>query len=256
MTDPEDKLSSHYGFREVSPEEKGRLVKAHFDRIASYYDRMNTLLSLGIHYHWKRDAVRRLGLKPGDRVLDLCGGTGDLSVLAARAVGPRGAVVLGDINRRMMLAGREKLARAGGGGAISLLQTDAERIACASGTFDAAMVGFGIRNVTRWRQGFQEMVRVLKPGGKFLCLEFSDPTAPWFRALYDLYSFRIMPWLGRLCAGNSEGYEYLVESIRLFPKPPDLATLLGDMGLEGVEFRRYTNGIAVAHTGRKTGGRQ
>lgn len=251
MTTDGDELSSHFGYRQVSPEEKGKLVREHFDRISPYYDVMNTVLSFGLHHAWKREAVSRLALRPGARVLDLCGGTGDLSLLAAGAVGNRGTVVLCDINRPMMKAGLPKLARSPQGPRVVLTQGDAESLPFPSDSFDAAMVGFGIRNVTRWRRGFEELHRVLKPDGRLLCLEFAEPPARWFRALYDFYSFQVMPRVGRWLVGNSDGYAYLSESIRLFPDPSSLVRILEDLGFADVEVRSFCGGIAVSHIGRK-----
>jgi demethylmenaquinone methyltransferase/2-methoxy-6-polyprenyl-1,4-benzoquinol methylase len=225
----------------------------HFDLVAPYYDFMNNLLSFGIQNAWKRQAIRMLGLNPGDRVLDVCGGTGDLALLAARRTGPEGRVVVYDLNRSMLAAGLAKLAASEQSDAVCCVQGDAECIAFADGTFDAALVGFGIRNLTHLEKGFREMHRVLKPGGRFLCLEFSKPVNPVFRALYDLYSFYIMPLAGRLVVGNRQGYACLPQTIRLFPLPDELARILEKIGFTKVVFRRMTNGIAVAHTGTKSG---
>jgi demethylmenaquinone methyltransferase/2-methoxy-6-polyprenyl-1,4-benzoquinol methylase len=217
------------------------------------YDFMNTLLSFGIHYAWKRSAVRMLGLRPGERVLDVCGGTGDLSLLAARRVGPSGRVLLYDINEAMIREGRSKRQREKGpaGRRIRYALGDAEKIACPDRSFDAAMVGFGIRNVTHMALGFAEMCRVLKPGGRMICLEFSQPTQPVFRWLYDVYSFHIMPWLGEMIAGNRQAYTHLPETIRLFPLPDELCAILKRAGFHRVSYRRLTNGIAVAHLAEK-----
>ena len=168
---------TNFGFRRVAAREKGTLVRSHFDAVAKRYDLMNTLLSFGIHYLWKRTAIEILQLKEGETVLDICGGTGDLSVLAAKRIGPSGRIVLYDINRAMMEAGRCKSTHAAERSRILYVQGDAERAALASGSFDAAMVGFGIRNLTDREEGLREIHRVLKPGGRFVCLEFSQPTA-------------------------------------------------------------------------------
>ena len=246
--------SACFGFTAVTEDEKKGRVRRHFDTVAEKYDVMNTILSLGIHYLWKRSAVKMLQLKPGHHVLDVCGGTGDLSIMAAKTVGRWGTVALFDINREMMTTGRQKSTNAAWRQKIVYVQGDAEQIAFPSGTFDAAMVSFGIRNVTHMQQGFKEMYRVLKPGGKFLCLEFSKPTAPLFRWLYDFHSFYIMPWLGELLVGSRQAYTYLPESIRLFPLPPELAQILEEIGFENVTYRKFTNGIAVAHVGTKGAG--
>lgn len=236
-----------FGFRTVPADEKARWVRRHFDSIATKYDFMNSLLSFGIHHAWKREAVRMLGLLPGNRVIDVCGGTGDLALLASRAVGPSGAVAIYDINREMMEAGRHKIA----GHGIRCFQGDAEKIAFSDASFDAAIVGFGIRNVTHMEAGFREMYRVLKPGGRMICLEFSKPVQPVFRWLYDQYSFRIMPFLGELLAGSRQAYTHLPETIRLFPLPHELSDILRKIGFSRVTYRRLTNGIAVIHRGIK-----
>lgn len=237
-----------FGYLKVPESEKVHWVRRHFNTVAAKYDFMNTLLSFGVHYLWKRLAVEMMDLREGQRVIDVCGGTADLSLLAARRVGATGRVVLYDINWAMMVAGRPKVERSGFGDRIDHVQGDAERLAFADGSFDAAMVGFGIRNLTHMEAGFGEMHRVLKPGGKLMCLEFSEPVTPWFRALYDFYSFHIMPALGSLLAGCRHAYTYLPESIRLFPDPPELKRLLEAMGFHHVVYRRLTNGIAVIHT--------
>jgi demethylmenaquinone methyltransferase / 2-methoxy-6-polyprenyl-1,4-benzoquinol methylase len=237
----------HIGYREIPAGEKAAWVSGQFDAVAGRYDFMNSLLSLGIHHVWKSAAVRMMGLKEGDRVLDLCGGTGDLALRAAPRVGDRGRVINYDINHRMMSVSCAKVQRTRLTDRIYHVRGDAERIAFPADVFDAAMVGFGIRNLTRLRQGFGEMRRVLKPGGTMMCLEFSRPAAPWFRRLYDFYSFRIMPRAGALLGGTREAYTYLPESIRLFPPQDELAALLTDMGYQAVRYRNLTGGIAAVH---------
>ena len=249
---PDSGETAYFGYRRVAAADKGLLVRNHFNTVAVRYDLMNTLLSVGLHHLWKRTAVKMLGLKPGDRVLDVCGGTGDLALLAARKVGSRGRIVIYDINRAMLAAGRPKIARSPLAGRIAYLQGDAERLSCPDRSFDAAMVGFGIRNLTHPEKGFQEMHRVLKPGGALMCLEFSQPTWAWFRWLYDLYSFYFMPLAGRIMVGSWQAYTYLPESIRMFSRPREVSGVLAEIGFSQVRFRRLTNGIAAVHVGVKT----
>jgi demethylmenaquinone methyltransferase/2-methoxy-6-polyprenyl-1,4-benzoquinol methylase len=245
------KQQARFGLEELSEEEKAARVRRHFNSVAHKYDMMNTVLSFGIHYLWKKMAIARLGLKPGEAVLDVCGGTGDLSVMAQKEVGSAGRVVLYDINWDMINAGRIKRTNAPTRGSIRYVQGDAERISFPDGTFDVVMVGFAIRNITHMKQAFREMHRVLKPGGRFLCLEFSKPVWTWFRILYDWYSFHIMPLLGDLMMGERKAYTCLPETIRLFLMPDELAKVLTASGFSGVAYKRLTNGIAVAHTGTR-----
>ena len=241
----------YFGYRPVAEAEKVRLVQRHFNTVAPKYNLMNTILSFGLHYLWKRMAIKMLGLKPGDWVIDVCGGTGDLAILAARTVGTSGRVTLYDFNRPMMDAGKPNVARSSLTRRIMYVQGDAEQLSMADQSFDAAMVGFGIRNLTHMDRGFQEIHRVLKPGGKLMCLEFSKPTSPWFRWLYDSYSFSIMPLVGKILVGSWEAYTYLPESIRMFPLPEELRGILERIGFSQVTQRRLTNGIAVVHLGTK-----
>jgi len=241
----------HFGSEELSEAEKADRVRRHFDAVARKYDLMNTLLSFGAHYLWKHRAIRILDLKPGDRVLDVSGGTGDLSVISLRAVGHKGQVVLYDINRAMITAGRLKRTNAAARRRIIYVQGDAEKIAFRDNAFDAVMIGFAVRNITHMKQAFKEMFRVLRPGGVFLCLEFSRPVWHWFRRLYDIYSFSIMPVLGNVVAGNRNAYTCLPETIRLFLLPDELTEIFREVGLSSVRYRSLTNGIAVAHTALK-----
>jgi demethylmenaquinone methyltransferase/2-methoxy-6-polyprenyl-1,4-benzoquinol methylase len=247
----EQQETVHFGYRRVRADEKVKLVTNHFDAIAARYDFINTVLSFGLHYRWKKTAVIMLELKHGERVIDVCGGTADLAILAASAVGSAGSVIVYDINQSMMDVGRQKAHRADLGDRIRFVQGDAEQISLPDNHFDAAMVGFGIRNVTRMEKGLAEMQRVLKPGGKFLCLEFSQPAPGAFRSLYDFYSFQVMPRIGRLFTGSSQAYYYLPESIRLFPSPQGLSTILENAGFSNVMYRLLSKGIAAIHMGVK-----
>jgi demethylmenaquinone methyltransferase / 2-methoxy-6-polyprenyl-1,4-benzoquinol methylase len=247
---PEDQ-TAYFGYRQVPAAEKEPLVRRHFDTVAGKYDLMNTLLSFGLHHLWKRAAVRLMQLRPGDRVLDVCGGTADLALRAARAVGGAGRVVVYDINWAMMAAGWPKVAGSTLAPRIGYIQGDAERLSCPDASFDAAMVGFGIRNLTRPELGFQEMFRVLKPGGTMMCLEFSKPKTAWFRRLYDFYSFYVMPLIGKIMVGSWDAYTYLPESIRMFSQPEELSAVLMKIGFTRVTYRRLTDGIAVIYLGVK-----
>jgi demethylmenaquinone methyltransferase / 2-methoxy-6-polyprenyl-1,4-benzoquinol methylase len=240
-----------FGFRKVPAREKAGYVRRHFNSVVGTYDFMNTLLSLGLHHLWKRAAVQGLGLAVGERVIDVCGGTADLSLLAARAVGPSGRVVLTDINRAMITAGAAKVAKATLAGRIVAVQGDAESLPFLAESFDAVIVGFGIRNLTRMEQGMAEMHRVLRLGGRMIFLECSLPISPWFGPLYHFYSFQIMPLAGKWLAGNREAYLHLPESIQRFPPPDRIAALFEGVGFSAVTYRRLTKGIAVIYRGTK-----
>ena len=247
----EKKGITHFGYKEVPEHEKVNWVRRHFNVVAEKYDFMNTLLSFGVHHLWKRTAIKMLGLNNGDVVIDVCGGTGDLSLLAGRDIGLSGRVILYDMNMAMMEKGRSKVKSSPFQKNILFVQGDAESICAPDSRFDAATIGFGIRNLTHMELGFKEMYRVLKPGGKLMCLEFSRPTTLWFRWVYDFYSFHIMPFLGKLLVGSKQAYTYLPESIRLFPLPDELAGILENIGFSNVTYRRMTNGIAVVHLAEK-----
>jgi demethylmenaquinone methyltransferase / 2-methoxy-6-polyprenyl-1,4-benzoquinol methylase len=230
---------------------KAQLVQRHFSNIASRYDLANDILSFGLQRAWKRLAVKLLNLSPGEVVLDVCGGTADLARLAVSIMGGTGWALVYDFNRDMLAVGRDKVKESPLNSNLTWIQGDAENLALKSGAVDAAIVGFGVRNLTRWERGFEEMHRVLKPGGRMVCLEFSQPPARWFRLLYDLYSFTFIPVVGKLLAGSWEAFSYLATSIRTFPSPAQLVKVLENIGFTKVTCRPFTQGIAVVHRGVK-----
>jgi len=250
-SNPNSRGLAYFGYDKIPETDKSRRVLAHFDSVAARYDLMNTILSFGIHYLWKRTAIQLLAPKPGERLLDVCGGTGDLSVAALRALESNGRVVLCDFNRAMIQTGRRKQSQAALRKKVFYVQGDAEQLSFPDHSFDAVMVGFGIRNLTHMEKSFKEIYRVLVPGGRMMCLEFSKPTNALFRWLYDIYSLHIMPLLGEIIVGNRRAYTHLPESIRTFPLPDRLTEILVAIGFRQVRYHKLTNGIAVVHMGSK-----
>jgi demethylmenaquinone methyltransferase/2-methoxy-6-polyprenyl-1,4-benzoquinol methylase len=240
--------TTHFGFSEVREEEKARQVAGVFDAVARKYDLMNDLMSAGLHRWWKAFAVGQAHLRPGMKVLDVAGGTGDLALRCARKVGPEGEVWLTDVNAAMLAAGRDRLIDAGL--LLPLAQCDAERLPFPDDHFDAVLVGFGLRNMTHKERALAEMTRVTRPGGRVLVLEFSRVWAP-LAPLYDAYSFNVLPWLGKRIVGDDAGYRYLAESIRVHPAQDELARLMRDAGLEQVEWFNLTAGVCALHVGHK-----
>jgi demethylmenaquinone methyltransferase/2-methoxy-6-polyprenyl-1,4-benzoquinol methylase len=243
--------TTHFGYTDVAWDEKAQRVRGVFDSVASRYDLMNDLMSGGAHRLWKHFALSLTGLRSGGRALDVAGGTGDLSVGLARQVGPGGLVLLTDINAAMLARGRDRLIDAGLVGNVQCVQANAERLPFADGSFDCVTISFGLRNVTDKPAAIASMRRVLKAGGRLVILEFSKPVLPGLDRLYDIYSFSVLPVLGRIVAGDADSYRYLAESIR---RHPDQKTLLGMMQTAGLEDCRYHNlsgGIVAVHVGQR-----
>ncbi len=237
---------SDFGFERIPEGEKAPRVGAVFDRVAERYDLMNDLMSLGLHRAWKAFAIAIARPRPGERVLDIAAGSGDLACALSRRVAPGGEVWLTDINRRMLERGRDRLLDAGV--LAPAVQCDAERLPFPEEYFDCATVGFGLRNMTRKQAALAEMRRVLKPGGRLVVLEFSKVWKPLERA-YDLYSFKLLPWLGERVAGDAAAYRYLAESIRVHPDQAALAAMLEAAGLSRVEVFNLAAGVVAVHRG-------
>lgn len=237
-----------FGYKEVAPEEKTRLVGRVFTSVAKKYDVMNDLMSLGIHRLWKRHFVHTCGIRPGDRLLDLAGGTGDIARLARKA----GAEVLvADINHAMLSVGRSRMDNAGLIHGLDWLQVNAEALPFTDNSFDHVTITFGLRNVTFRDRALAEMHRVLRPGGRVHIMEFSKVGLPALAKVYDTWSFQVMPRLGQTIAGDAESYQYLAESIRRFPDQESLAEMLQEVGFERVDWQNLSGGICAIHRGAK-----
>ena len=240
--------TTDFGFQKVPEDEKAGKVAGVFSSVANRYDIMNDLMSAGLHRLWKRFAVEMSAVRKGDRVLDVAGGTGDLSSLFATRVGESGEVWLTDINREMLGRGRDRLINAGR--VIPAVQCDAERLPLPEGYFDCAIVGFGLRNMTHKDKALAEMLRVVRTGGRVLVLEFSQVWQP-LRPAYDAYSFRMLPLLGKFVTGDADSYRYLVESIRRHPGQEELKQIMEQAGCAHVEFYNLTAGVVALHVGHK-----
>lgn len=244
--------TTHFGYREVRSAEKASLVREVFDSVAERYDVMNDLMSLGVHRLWKHYFAARSGVRPGDKVLDLAGGTGDITALMSKRVGRTGQVVLSDINEAMLVRGRARLEDMGVVGNVVPAIADAEKLPFASGHFDAVTMAFGLRNVTNQNAVLAECHRVLKPGGRLLVLEFSQVNSEALRKLYDGYSFAVLPLLGRLVAGDPDSYKYLAESIRKHPAQEKLAEMMRENGFADAGFQNLSGGIVAIHHGTRS----
>ena len=243
--------TTHFGFRKVPKNQKAGQVAEVFHSVASKYDLMNDLMSMGIHRLWKRFTIELSGVRPGHQVLDIAGGTGDLTMKFSDLVGSSGKVVLADINASMLQVGRDRLLDRGYAGNIEYVQADAEHLPFPDNTFNAVSIAFGLRNVTDKDQALRDMTRVLKPGGKVMVLEFSKPTNPLLSRAYDAYSFSALPVMGKLFAGDSESYRYLAESIRMHPDQDTLKAMMEAAGLTNCRYYNMTGGIVALHVGTK-----
>ena len=249
--DNHEQETTHFGYHEVPVSEKAGMVGQVFHSVASKYDLMNDLMSMGIHRAWKRFAIEQMQLRPGLQVLDVAGGTGDLTKRIARRIGHTGKVILSDINSSMLEAGRDRLADEGIVGNVEIVQANAECLPFPDNSFDRIIIGFGLRNVTHKDEALASMYRVLKPGGQLLILEFSKPTLPGLGKIYDSYSFNILPVLGKVVAKDEASYRYLAESIRKHPDQETLKQMMADAGFERSHYFNLSGGIVALHKGYK-----
>ena len=242
-----EKRTIDFGFSEVPLDEKVKRVKGVFDSVAGNYDIMNDVMSMGVHRLWKRHTIELSGIRPGHVVLDLAGGTGDLTKAFAKRVGKTGRVVLADINESMVRVGRDRLINDGIAGNVEYAITNAEALAFPDNTFDLCTIAFGLRNVTNKDKALEELCRVLKPGGQLMVLEFSKVTQPLLAKAYDFYSFNILPKMGKLIANDEASYQYLAESIRMHPDQETLKQMMLDAGFDKAEYLNMSEGIVALH---------
>jgi len=243
--------TTHFGYETVDVKEKAGKVADVFHSVAGSYDLMNDLMSGGIHRLWKRMTIEMSGVRKGHKVLDIAGGTGDLAAKFSRIVGPEGTVVLADINDSMLKVGRDRLVDRGIVDNVQFSQADAQHLPFPDNTFDVITIAFGLRNVTDKDMALRSMLRVLKPGGKLLILEFSTPKNPVLSKVYDTYSFSILPKLGKLFANDADSYQYLAESIRMHPDQNTLLEMLTTAGFANADFHNMTGGVVALHRGVK-----
>ncbi|MFC4892553.1 bifunctional demethylmenaquinone methyltransferase/2-methoxy-6-polyprenyl-1,4-benzoquinol methylase UbiE [Pseudofrancisella aestuarii] len=247
----DNKKTTDFGFSEVAWEDKQKKVAGVFHSVAAKYDLMNDMMSFGIHRLWKKTTVAKAGIRKGDRVLDLAGGTGDLAYKFCQLVGDNGKVILSDINSSMLEVGKEKLTNKGCVGNIEYIQANAESLPFPDNYFDCITISFGLRNVTDKEKALTSMYRVLKPGGKLLVLEFSKPIVPLLSKIYDEYSFKALPFMGKVITQDAESYKYLAESIRKHPDQETLKQMMLQAGFDDAEYQNMTGGIVALHTGYK-----
>lgn len=244
--------TTHFGFKRVATDEKVRMVRGVFDSVARNYDVMNDLMSLGIHRIWKKVAIQLANVRNAHHVLDLAGGTGDLTRLFEKRVGKEGSVVLADINSEMLRTGRDRMINHGLVGNIQYAQVNAECLPFADNTFDCVCIAFGLRNVTDKDKVLSSMLRVLKLGGCVVILEFSHPVNEITKKVYDFYSFKLLPKIGAVVAKDEDSYRYLAESIRMHPKQDELLKMMQNSGFEQCEYFNMNQGIVAVHRGYKT----
>ena len=243
-----DENTTHFGYRTVGKDDKSDLVRGVFDSVADRYDVMNDLMSAGLHRLWKRFTIDQAAARGGDVILDLAGGTGDLAAKFSKQVGKEGHVVLADINAAMLRQGRRRLIDAGVAGNVTIAQVDAQALPFGNSSFDCITMAFGLRNVTDKDAALASMFRVLKPGGKAMILEFSEPNKA-IKPAYDLYSFKVLPTLGKLVAGDADSYQYLAESIRMHPDQETLQAMMEAAGFERCRYHNLAAGIVALHIG-------
>ncbi|HEY9032182.1 MAG TPA: bifunctional demethylmenaquinone methyltransferase/2-methoxy-6-polyprenyl-1,4-benzoquinol methylase UbiE [Kangiella sp.] len=254
MTEHDKKTSddtTHFGYQTVEKSKKASKVAEVFHSVAAKYDVMNDLMSFGVHRIWKRYTIERAAARVGQTILDIAGGTGDLTAKFSKIVGPTGKVVLADINESMLKVGRNKLVDSGIVGNVEYVQANAECLPFPDNYFDRITIAFGLRNVTEKEKALESMYRILKPGGKLLVLEFSKPALPALSKVYDVYSFSLLPAMGKVVANDAESYKYLAESIRMHPDQETLKQLMMEAGFDEVEYTNLTGGIVALHIGKK-----